>query len=573
SLQLRHEELTCEVSELNCKNSDLRKQLQSIEHYKSQNNKARLEELEKELKEEKSKSSALRNRLTRSDGQVKIGEERALNLEASLNQARSQMRQLERTVQQLQEQNQKIQMDFDIELNKLTESIKENTSHLEDIADAREKLQSEKEDLEKRLEELSQTYNESVNNYKCELKNKVTELIEIEHKYSEIVDEKKRLEGIIESQCAQLVETELKYNDKMKILQDNETRLSYYQEIEKEYNILKSKLETANSEIEQYKERFMEQSESVKEIENKFKESHIFVVKLRSEIKSKDDYIAALENKQSLLEKQIQESDSKMVNYEEQLSSLKDHILKLQERLDENENIQDLKIKVNEQSSKIYDITQQNEELVMSIKEKDTELQNKQKELSSYENDVQRRDNLIQILTKKEEEQANIIKLLKNKLDTMSENLNNQLDEKNSEIQTLITALEKRKGQISQLEKIILALEDQIQEDKAQKHKDSERIDLLERKLEQIEDYPASYSNVNTTPSENIDSLFKILEDELGNSFEHQYKIKRNLESNVMQKPNNYSDDIKVSSERKESNFKLKQQYHVQPKSIPKRNT
>lgn len=40
-------------------------------------------------------------------------------------------------------QNQKLQEDFDQELNKLTQSIKDNTTHLEDIALAREKLQSE----------------------------------------------------------------------------------------------------------------------------------------------------------------------------------------------------------------------------------------------------------------------------------------------------------------------------------------------------------------------------------------------------------------------------------------------
>lgn len=40
-------------------------------------------------------------------------------------------------------QNQNLQTDFDKELNKLRESIRENTMHLEEIAEAREKLQSE----------------------------------------------------------------------------------------------------------------------------------------------------------------------------------------------------------------------------------------------------------------------------------------------------------------------------------------------------------------------------------------------------------------------------------------------
>lgn len=40
-------------------------------------------------------------------------------------------------------QNQKLQSEFDKELNKFTESIRVNTVHLEEIAMAREKLQTE----------------------------------------------------------------------------------------------------------------------------------------------------------------------------------------------------------------------------------------------------------------------------------------------------------------------------------------------------------------------------------------------------------------------------------------------
>lgn len=46
----------------------------------------------------------MRDRLSRSEGQVKINVERATQLEATLEQARTQNWSLERTVQQLHEQ-------------------------------------------------------------------------------------------------------------------------------------------------------------------------------------------------------------------------------------------------------------------------------------------------------------------------------------------------------------------------------------------------------------------------------------------------------------------------------------
>lgn len=46
----------------------------------------------------------IKNRLTRAEGQVKIGNERVIQLEAALEQARSQNWALERTVQQLHDQ-------------------------------------------------------------------------------------------------------------------------------------------------------------------------------------------------------------------------------------------------------------------------------------------------------------------------------------------------------------------------------------------------------------------------------------------------------------------------------------
>lgn len=100
--------------------------------------------------------------------------------------------------------------------------------------------------------------------------------------------------------------------------------------------------------------------------------------------------------------------------------------------------------------------------------------------------------------------------------------LSKQIAEKNEEIDVLINNLETRKCQISQLEKIILTLEDQMGKASQQKRKDNEKIELLERKLEEFKTYVETKNNA---PSRNLDSLFEILEDELGNSFEQKFKL------------------------------------------------
>ncbi|XP_047523026.1 rootletin-like isoform X2 [Pieris napi] len=445
SNQLRNEKLTCEVSELNSKIVDLRKQLTNAEQQKSFNNKYKIEELEKDLKEQKMKCKSLRDRAFRADGQVKMEAERSANLEAALNQSRVHTRDLERTILQLKEQNERLQSDFDTELNKLNESIQENSVHLEEIADAREKLQAEKEDLEKRLEILSIHYNESISKLKHELGVKVTQLIETEKNNLIEVEEKKKLQGTVEVQCTKLLEAELQHKELMKRIEEYEEELNKSRERESKLEAAREELDRVKTEMEQYKHRLLEKVEIMKEIEIKFKESRGYEVKLKNDLKTKNDYITALERKQMNLEEKLRESESEMESYKEQLTTLKNHIMELQEYFGDVENINDLR-----------------------------------------------------------------------------DMLSRQITEKNEEIDVLINNLETRKGQISQLEKIILTLEDQMRKASQQKRKDNEKIEQLERKFEEYKTYIETKNNV---PSKNLDSLFEILEDELGNSFEQQFKL------------------------------------------------
>ncbi|XP_059060208.1 interaptin-like [Achroia grisella] len=525
ALQLRTEELTYELSELSSQNIDLRKQLYNADHLKSQSNRGRLEQLEKELKEEKCKKTVIKDRLTRAEGQIKIGTERASQLEAALEQARTQTWTLERTVQQLQDQNQKLQVDFDKELNKLTQSIRENTVHLEEIADARGKLQTEKEDLEKRLNELSEHYNESLKNMKHEINVNVVKFIETDKKCQVEIEEKKRLQEMNESLRAQLLESELRSKELYGELRDKKTKLDEYMKNHKELEETKRELNDVNVQVEKYRNQLILQSEAIKDIEYNFKESVNMQENFKRDLSNKEEYISELEKKQSLLEEQLQESESKMSSYEEQLTSLKKHISQLKSDFGELENRNEINDLVNQQRNELLEANRQNEELTKALQNKDVELENlmEQEQLIT-----EQRDDIIKVLSKKDEEQTNIIKLLRNNLEMRVQadtDLNQQIFEKNSQIESLINNLDSNKNEISDLENIILTLKDQSRKLNVQSIKYQDKITELENKLQQYELLNMETKNGIETPNNNLDNLIKILENELGMPLESQPNI------------------------------------------------
>ncbi|XP_022829422.1 myosin heavy chain, striated muscle-like [Spodoptera litura] len=522
ALQLRTEELTCELSDLNSQNSDLRKQIHNSDHLRSQSNKNKVEELEKELKEERCKKIFIRDRLSRAEGQIKMGAERASQLEAALEQARSQTWTLERTIQQLHEQNRKLQTDFDNELNNLRESIRQNTMHLEEIGEAREKLQAEKEDLEKRLGDLSNYYNESLKTIKHDMNVNVAKLIEAEKKYEQEVEERKKVEERLETVCGQLLETEHGAKDMAKELEETRNQLNIAVTFEQELLVAKRDLEEATAEIKDYRMRLNEQSETIKEFENNFKESISLEENLKNTLINREEYIVELEKKQSLLEHQIQESECKMGTYEEQLSSLKTHIAELQEDFGEFESLNELHEMVNQQRAKLLEATRQNGELAEALQKKDMELERHLDTFGEHEQILEQRNGVIKMLSEKDEEQTNIIKLLRTNLEMRNQadiDLNQQITDKNAEIQTLLTNVETRKQQISQLEKIILTLEDQTRKASMQRRNDQDKIKLLEQKIVEYEAYHMENRHIEV-PANNLDSIIKILEDELGTPFE-----------------------------------------------------
>lgn len=75
---------------------------------------------------------------------------------------------------------------------------------------------------------MSKQYSEALKHVKFEMNNNVLKLIEIEKKYEDEKEDKHKLENKVESLCSQLIESELRYKDICKQLQEREAQLSKY---------------------------------------------------------------------------------------------------------------------------------------------------------------------------------------------------------------------------------------------------------------------------------------------------------------------------------------------------------
>lgn len=80
--------------------------------------------------------------------------------------------------------------------------------------------------MEKRLEELSYHYNESLSQVGNDMKSNIAKMIQAEKKCDEITEEKHKLEDKVESLCAKLLESELRFKDFQNSVKDNENTLS-----------------------------------------------------------------------------------------------------------------------------------------------------------------------------------------------------------------------------------------------------------------------------------------------------------------------------------------------------------
>lgn len=144
--------------------------------------------------------------------------------------------------------------------------------------------------------------------------------------------------------------------------------------------------------------------------------------------------------------------------------------------------------------------------------------------------EIEKNQNKLEQLKKATEEQENIILQNHNVLQMISEKkdehelslqLNKEISNKNEKLESVIASIEMKNHQISQLEKIILTLEESNRNFCIQKQRDHDRINLLEKKINQYENLITNKKS-SQVPHDSLDKLIKILEKEIDAPYDSQ---------------------------------------------------
>ncbi|XP_068628061.1 putative leucine-rich repeat-containing protein DDB_G0290503 [Battus philenor] len=518
AMHLQTETLMYKLSELNSQNADLRKQVNNAENFKTSSARNKITELEKELKE---KQKYFKERLSKTECQVRMSKERATQLEAVLDKVKSQLESKEATIKELQEQNEKLQRNNDEELKRLNDCVTANTDNLEQIVWDREKLQNEKDELEKKLVELSSYYNESLNNNKKELIANITKLAETEKMYNTELEAKIRLQSDFSEQ---LLEAELRTREVLQKLDEAESQLAIAKDLENEYEDTKNELRKANLEIDNYKNESLKQTEAINQMEIILKTTQEENKTIKEKLLEYQQHIEELKKEEESLKTQLQDSEAKMEYYANELKLLKDRIAQLQEQFVGFDDINVLHETIDKQKAEICQASEHNNELNDIIRNNELKLMEISETNRIQNEHLQEKEDLIKTLIKSSEEQCLIIKQLRNNLEVRSNadtDIKQQLEKNNIEINSLVKNLETRKHQILELEKIILTLEDKLQKANLIRKKYEEKLHLLETKNEIYESL--HYKPVQTS-SNNINQFLKLLEQEIENPIESQDK-------------------------------------------------
>ncbi|XP_041973404.1 myosin-8-like [Aricia agestis] len=488
AVSLRNKNLTSELSRLNSKNSLPPKQIHDKDHvFKQHPNKIKIEELEKIVKEEKLKNLSMKERLKKFESEAKMNENRAVHLEGALEQAREEYRVLERTIQNQRDQS---QQEFNEELCKLTNSIEENSKNLEKIVEAKTKLQNEKEELEIRLKT--------------------------------VLDEKMKLQNITHTQQSRIIQKDEQYQQTLKILQDTQVELA---EALKDRGdtvtvpqVIEKDLEDTKAEIENLHKKTAEKNKLIQKMKERLHATKTLEDQLRNEIEQKAKHIENLKNKCSSLEDRTKESEVKMQFYQKQIMTLEEEIKNVKNNYyREKGNLDNLNSTVTEQKQKIQELTQCKDELTMTLHNQAIELKACTHTILTQEEHIKEKDALLSELTKTKTKQTSIIESLQrdlaSKVNKTDSKVNGNLYERDPEIESLIVDIRTKENRISEMEKVMIALYYQARKTKSKNKKYREKINVLKQVLSRYETY---IDNTNVYfPSEHLDSLLKILENEL----------------------------------------------------------
>lgn len=116
--------------------------------------------------------------------------------------------------------------------------------------------------------------------------------------------------------------------------------------------------------------------------------------------------------------------------------------------------------------------------------------------------------------------------------------MNQEIADKNLELETLMLDLESNKLEINNLEKIILALQDQTKKASTLRKRDQDIISMLQSKMTEYQAFQQETSRIVDSPAETFDNLIKIIEDELSSPVKHHHIDSINQEYEVPKQKN-----------------------------------
>ncbi|XP_031763483.2 uncharacterized protein LOC113523483 isoform X2 [Galleria mellonella] len=441
-----------------------------------------LEEIRRELEDEKVAKTAAKEKLSITESQLRQARIRITKMDRQLREAEASISSLTGTVKTLEDQSRQREVQLEARARKLKESLKTGEVASGQIAQQRNALQSEVLELKEQIETMTAQHKNAVE----DLTNQLKELKNSLEEHKKIIQKETELKQAAE---ASLIKSNNTIEElKAKIVEIEKSRPNPELPTEREMDLwadlqaTKETLRITEEEVtacKREKVHFLETLTKIAESENKVGLQQ----KLAAELLSKEEIIGKMQMQIRELTKNIKLNEQKVIQYEQYVRDLQAYnrtVANCQEAPN-GISYEDLQQEIMNLRMGLLETVHRNEELSEILMQKEQQLEQQDKTSRA-----QVREELINMLKNKETEQSRELAALQQDLEhrmKIVDEVNKQIAAKADEIQELFTTLENKQQQIHRLEKIVLALEEQQRRAQAQRTRHEEKIAALEHEL------------------------------------------------------------------------------------------
>ncbi|XP_052738120.1 forkhead-associated domain-containing protein 1-like [Bicyclus anynana] len=445
------------------------------------------EELRRELEEERTAKTALKEKLATTESLLKQTRLRVSKMDKQLRESEASIASLTGTVKALEDQNRQRDVQLEARARKLKETLKTEQMATGHLAQKRDALQAEVNALKEQIQSMTTQHKSEVQDLNNKLKELIGALEEQKNMTQRITEEKHEVE-------MSLMETQNTIEDlKTQIinLEDSipnpelptEREMDLWAELSATKDILRNTEEEVSA-VRKEKVRFLETMTKIAETENKSGMQQ----KLMSEILNKEETISKMKIQIRELTKNMKHNEQKVIQYENYVKDLHSYArtrTNCQEAPNDI-NYQELKDQILNFQTRLLDAEYHNEKLSQDLLQKEQQLSTQDSTSKAQARVIKVREELINVLKNKESEQSRELFSLQKDLEQrmkVVDEVNKQIAAKADEIQELFATLENKQQQIHRLEKIVLVLEEQQRRAQAQRTRHEEKIAALEHEL------------------------------------------------------------------------------------------